>query len=63
MKYRVEIPEVHYAVVEVDAHSILEAIRKGVRAADKGEEVAVEFSHRLSHENIKVYDDKGDIVY
>jgi len=63
IKYRVEIPEVHYAVLTVDAISILDAIRKGVVALENGEEETIEFSHRPPHENIKVYNAKGELVY
>ena len=63
MKFTVEIPEVHYAIVEVEAISILDAIRKGITAVENGEELVVEFSHRLSSDNAKVYNDKGELVY
>jgi hypothetical protein len=49
MKYRVYVPEVHYATVVVEANSFEEAFQKVIKAED-GDIVNTDYSHTIDPE-------------
>jgi hypothetical protein len=60
--YVVQIPEIHYKMVEIQADSPTEAALL-VLHEDKGEIVNVEFSHQMKVDSIQVEDlEKNETV-
>ena len=59
-KFIVEVPEVHYSLMKIEAETAEEAA-KLVRVGD-GDEVFCEYSHTLD-QNYKVKDANGNYVY
>jgi hypothetical protein len=47
-EYYVEVPEVHYSILKIEADSPEEALAKARDA--EGEEIALEYSHVLENE-------------
>jgi hypothetical protein len=59
-EYFVKVPEVHYAIVKVEADSPEEALTKAREA--EGEEVGLEYSHILEGQKWTVKNSEGKEV-